>query len=1679
MFKQTFRKLMFMLIGLAILGLFAFLLPAKPAYAANPGTINFQGKVTNPNGTNVADGTYTFVFRLYQNVNVSTYNPNASSCASDTNCWWEETDSLTVTSGVFQVSLGAGCAFTSACNSGHSGINFNSQNALSLTMKFNGDSAGFMTPLMTFSSVPYAYQADNSSNLGGIAAANFVQLAQGVQNDTNITNPSIFINKNNSSGTPNIIQLQKSSADVLVVDNGGLLTVQPAAALTGTGTQNAISQTITTNQTGGTVNGYNQSIAVSNASGTTTTNGFNISLTDNASSLANTDKGINIALSGSNTSQSQIGLNITTTKGWAISASTSGAPGSAMNCGSASATLAIGICGDANVNNGIGIYGSSRGNGTASIAATGSGIYGVNSSSSNGAGVTRGVTGETNGSGTSGTSVAVYGIANGGAGATTYGGYFTLNSGSGSTAGAALYASNSTIAEKILDLQDNTTSVFTVGDNGLITLQPAANLTSGQAEVAQTFTNGSSTGGSVNGYSQTITVNNTSSASTTNGFNISLNDTATALSNTDTGLKITIGASSTNTNRSEIALDASVTKGIGLRVSSTGSAGGSGLTCGTLSGGLSVGLCSTNAVHSGSTGGIGVYGETQGHGSIGSILGSGVAGQNDYTGTAGEVYQGVNGSSNQSVAAAYTSIGVSGKADAGVGATVYGGYFTLGTSGATTGAALYASNSTVAGNILDLQDNTTDVLTVADGGLVTSSTNSASGFVIKDSSNSKKVATVDTSGDALVLGQAGASGLNGSLVFNNGTDSSTAGITFTGNSTANYTYQLPTGAVGSSLCLQSGTVSGSNVPLTFASCSAGGGTSLSINGGTVGASANFVDTTSTSTVAGVAYANASGTISTALSIADGTHAGALNASTQTIGGNKTFIGTVALQPAASLTSGQTELAQTFTNGSSSGGTVNGYTQTITINNTSSASTTNGISIALSDATSLANTDLGVNIDLTGISNTAASKVALSAKGGSITQKPSSASYVGGADVINAGTGSGNEFTQVSFFRNYAYVSAGIGSASTCSSSTRDGCEIQIYDLSSISSPTYVGGLDSSNSGFSTDSAFESFIAGHYLYVTKNGNSGTCSSSDRTGCELQIYDISNPTSPTYVGGADSSTGSGSVGDNGVYVAGNYAYVTTQGSSGTCSSSVNTGCELQIYNVVNPTNPTYVGGADSLSGISNSNGFGNPFVQGRYVYVSMNGASGTCSSGTRTGCEVQVYDISNVASPAFTGGIDIGSSSSLGGLTVSGKYAYVSRWTGSVSSGTCSSSVNTGCEFMIYDISTPSSPVYVGGADSTNAGTGTTLLSNVAVSGNYAYLPYSSTAGTCSTTVRDGCEVQILDISNPASPVYVGGEDLINSGTGSTDSAFGIFLYGQYILVTKSPDGGTCSSSVRDGCELQIYDGSGASVVSLTAGVMYINTAQVQGNSSFSSDLNIGGSVEVGQLLQASGPISTATGVIIASTGNTGSVTLTQGSTSSNISLVLPSSLPGASNYCIVSTNLGVLSFSACGASSQAVVQLNPEYANAVLTPNSNTGNTHTGTMTSDFCSGTGRLSINTSFCPGSLDEFNYYSWTANAINDYDIFIQWQPPTDFSSISSVQFTALTSSTSDVAKMSVYYLGTLCGSNTVSSANVWSSNTVSTSSCGSLSPATWIIDLDLKVAVTGEHVLFGPIQITYNRK
>lgn len=134
---------------------FLLVVPARTDAAINS-QINFQGKLTNPDGTNVTNGTYSIVFSIYS---VST---------GGTAVWTETQPSVTVTDGIFQVALGS---VTSLPGS----VDFNSS-SLYLGVKVGADAE--MTPRIQFTAAPYAFNADK---LGGIASSGYVQLSPGSQ----------------------------------------------------------------------------------------------------------------------------------------------------------------------------------------------------------------------------------------------------------------------------------------------------------------------------------------------------------------------------------------------------------------------------------------------------------------------------------------------------------------------------------------------------------------------------------------------------------------------------------------------------------------------------------------------------------------------------------------------------------------------------------------------------------------------------------------------------------------------------------------------------------------------------------------------------------------------------------------------------------------------------------------------------------------------------------------------------------------------------------------------------------------------------------------------------------------------------------------------------------------------------------------------------------------------------------------------------------------------------------------------------------------------------------------------------------------------------------------------------------------------------------------------------------
>lgn len=717
-------------IYLLLLGLFlVFFLHFfnSKAQAANPNLINFQGKVVNSDGTNVTNNSYTFRFCLYATATPAT----PCTVAADNDAIWRESKSLSTTSSIFQTNLGDVTTLP----------NFNTYPNLYLGINFNADAAGEMTPRIRLTSVPYAL---NSDALSGLVASNFVQLAQGIQTDASTTNASIGVNKTGS--TANILLLQRSGADVMVIANDGAVTFKNQTNSTtafqiqnavGTNLLNAdtLNHRLAVNQGQLHVTGFgipaaptlaagsNQGGSLSGASGTiyyykvSALNASGESLGSTEASIAAssftvlTPPGaptVAVGAAGTLTGTFQYRVTFVTangeTTGGTLSAAVTvsaqqvvlsaiptgptdttqrklyrctSAAGACSAAEALTATIADNTTTTHNDDNGA-PSGALPGANTARTnlnnatvtftPITGATSYRIYRSTSTGSGYAYQTTTaspftDTGATGTVANPPASSTIDRVGIGTSAP----TANL---HVAGTALFqnAENSTTAFQVQNaagtaLLSVNTRTSTFSSTGFVSLQPAANLEGGQTHITQTLTNASSTGGTVNGYSQTITVAPTTSpGNITNGQKITITTTSTLSGDNNTGVDITVTDNGSNGHASKglkvrldgsntsvtgIGVDSLVQNGVALKGTSTGAAGGN-IACGnTQTATFSIGVCGATFVAS---------------------------------------------------------------------STAYGGLFTAEGNG---GTALYATNSTTTSNIIKLQDNTSDVLLVADGGSTT------------------------------------------------------------------------------------------------------------------------------------------------------------------------------------------------------------------------------------------------------------------------------------------------------------------------------------------------------------------------------------------------------------------------------------------------------------------------------------------------------------------------------------------------------------------------------------------------------------------------------------------------------------------------------------------------------------------------------------------------------------------------------------------------------------------------------------------------------------------------------------------------------------------------------------------------------------------------------------------------
>jgi len=460
-------------------------------------------------------------------------------------------------------------------------------------------------------------------------------------------------------------------------------------------------------------------------------------------------------------------------------------------------------------------------------------------------------------------------------------------------------------------------------------------------------------------------------------------------------------------------------------------------------------------------------------------------------------------------------------------------------------------------------------------------------------------------------------------------------------------------------------------------------------------------------------------------------------------------------------------------------------------------------------------------------------------------------YKGGVDgggLLNSGTVTSPQPANTTGGRSllvsdgYLYVAYN-ASSTACSStaSNGNGCELKVFDISSGASPTYVGGGDASgstNSGTASSAFFGLAKVGDYLFVAKAGSATACSNTPGSaiGCEFQVWDVSTPSTPTYVAGGDATgnvgSGTGNLAASSIAASGTVAVMTMSGSATACAGTAGAmRCEVMVWDITTPTAPTYASGGDasgsSESGTTNLTAR-DVFILGNRAYTVWNLSGTACSSsaGSAVGCELKVWDISTPTAISYSGGGDRSGATNASTTNTSnltrvfghGNYVYTSGGAGAGANGcTGTAGFAAGCELMVWDVSTPGTPTYVAGGDAggqinTEAGNVDAYgLATTSVSGStYLAQTFAGSGTSCGNAVgTKRCELYLWDISTPTAPTFVVGMDAsgqTTAGTGNQTMASVAFSSTHIYTGDGAGSNAACSSTVGSGigCELKVWE-----------------------------------------------------------------------------------------------------------------------------------------------------------------------------------------------------------------------------------------------------------------------------------
>lgn len=217
-------------------------------------------------------------------------------------------------------------------------------------------------------------------------------------------------------------------------------------------------------------------------------------------------------------------------------------------------------------------------------------------------------------------------------------------------------------------------------------------------------------------------------------------------------------------------------------------------------------------------------------------------------------------------------------------------------------------------------------------------------------------------------------------------------------------------------------------------------------------------------------------------------------------------------------------------------------------------------------------------------------------------------------------------------------------------------------------------------------------------------------SNSTG-GLDIYDVSNPASPTLLGRCEGRSEA-----NALRVVGRYAYV----AAGTSRNGTNDPGWLEIFDVSDVAHPTRVGGIETPG-----RGLGLQVAEG-FAYV----AEGVRWTGSNLLGALEIFDVRNPANPVRIATHDTGAAAT--SVDILGRHAYLADGL---------------TDLEVIDVSNPTAPSRVGGYDTDEWR-------------NYGGYEHGGAAvhiqvanGLVYSAGEDG--LHILSVTNRAVPVRIGG------------------------------------------------------------------------------------------------------------------------------------------------------------------------------------------------------------------------------------------------------------------------------------------------------------------------------------